>query len=195
MGFRRLLLLLPQAGEAGGRAQFPGFGFLAARNVESLVETRFGFRLIVWRVLQEKFAFEPVQLRPIEPLLGSLDKSQRLSHRCKSFLGSATLPRGLGQQGEKLRPQELSTRSPVACHSLAELAETFHFVRLLGQRPSPKNSSLCQPERKALLGRQNNGGLGPVQACLPLTAHLMEPGSPAEGICQTKRVRQFLGEC
>jgi hypothetical protein len=42
-----LILLLPQARQARGGAQFPGFGLLLAGNVEGLVEAGFGFRGIV----------------------------------------------------------------------------------------------------------------------------------------------------
>ncbi len=42
-GFRCLALLLPQAGQARRRAQFPGFGFLLARNIKGFLKALFRF--------------------------------------------------------------------------------------------------------------------------------------------------------
>ena len=75
MGFDDLALRLPQPSQAYVRAQFPGSGLLFAGNIETLVETGFRFGLIVWRQLQEKLAFEPIQFGLIVPLFNSLDKS------------------------------------------------------------------------------------------------------------------------
>src|SRR5215831_9078539 len=42
VGFGALALALPQASQAGGGAQLPGFGLLAAGNGESVLEADFG---------------------------------------------------------------------------------------------------------------------------------------------------------
>jgi hypothetical protein len=41
MGLLPLALLLPQVGQAHGGAQFPGFGLLAAGNIQSLQKAGF----------------------------------------------------------------------------------------------------------------------------------------------------------
>jgi hypothetical protein len=48
-----LSLALPQFGEAGGGAEFPGFGLLGAGNSKSLLEAGFGFSVIVFGQSQQ----------------------------------------------------------------------------------------------------------------------------------------------
>src|SRR6266508_2647021 len=62
MGIGALALLLPQASEARGGAQLPGFGLLATGNGEGLLEA--GFRLgRIWDILaQQQLALEPICL-------------------------------------------------------------------------------------------------------------------------------------
>ena len=43
VGVLTLVLALPQAGQAGGSAEFPGFGVLVLGDCEGLVEAGFGF--------------------------------------------------------------------------------------------------------------------------------------------------------
>ena len=47
MRFLAFPLLLPQASQAGGGAEFPGFGVLALGYGNGFMETGFGFGLVV----------------------------------------------------------------------------------------------------------------------------------------------------
>jgi hypothetical protein len=53
VGFLSLALLLPQAAQAHGHAQLPGFGLLAARNHKGLLEASFRLGCIWEGLLQE----------------------------------------------------------------------------------------------------------------------------------------------
>ena len=62
MGFLALPLLLPESGEAGGSAEFPGFCLLALGYCHSLGKTGFCFSLRVRKERQQQLPFEPMQL-------------------------------------------------------------------------------------------------------------------------------------
>jgi hypothetical protein len=47
MGFLALPLALPQASQARGGTEFPGFRLLGASDVEGVLETGFGFSMII----------------------------------------------------------------------------------------------------------------------------------------------------
>ena len=72
--FARLLhlaLVTPEASEAHGGAQFPGFGLLLAGHCESTLEVRFCFRGIPLRRFQREFTANPLKLNSVPPFLGS----------------------------------------------------------------------------------------------------------------------------
>src|SRR5712692_5001953 len=60
--FDPLAVLLPQATQAHGRAQLPGFGLLAAGNGQGLQETGFGLGRIRDGLPQQEFTPEPIRL-------------------------------------------------------------------------------------------------------------------------------------
>ncbi len=61
VGFLALVLGLPQAGQAGGGAQFPGFGLLVTGDVDGLLEASFDFSVLVWWVRQEELLFKVLE--------------------------------------------------------------------------------------------------------------------------------------
>jgi hypothetical protein len=63
MRFVPLALLLPQAAQAHGRPQLPGFGLLAAGDGQGLLEAGFGLGRIRGGLVQQEFALEPIRLR------------------------------------------------------------------------------------------------------------------------------------
>jgi len=96
MGFCLLALALPQPGQARGGAELPGFGVLLAGNVDDLMKAGFRFFFDL-RLLQNQLPFQPIRLRLIEPLLGALDKCQRLGHRPEPILHLLVFPLCLGE--------------------------------------------------------------------------------------------------
>ena len=83
-----------------------------------------------------------------------------------------------------MRPIDLCPHSLQGSQCIAELADAFLSVFLLGQYPTPQDSSQRQEERKSLLGRQRYGGLSPLLRCVPLPATVMEPGSGPSSIAE-----------
>ena len=71
MGFYALALVLPQAGEAGGGAQFEKLCALSVRNGHRLMITLLGGGSIARGVQQ--IASQPVQLGLVTPLIRSFD--------------------------------------------------------------------------------------------------------------------------
>src|SRR4026209_917382 len=63
MGLGALPRALPQAAQAGGGAQLPGFRLLAAGNSQGLMETGFRLRLVRYGLLQQQDALEAICLR------------------------------------------------------------------------------------------------------------------------------------
>src|SRR4029453_11314 len=85
VGLDPLALLLPQATEAHGRAQFPRFRLLLTRDGEGLLEAGFRVRWRLGRPRQQQRAGEPMQLRLYETLPDGLDERQRLRQRAQSL--------------------------------------------------------------------------------------------------------------
>jgi hypothetical protein len=78
-------LALPQASKARGGAEFPGFRTLVLGYRHGLLETGFGFTLVVCRQLQEECALEAMELCVVEMLSSIIDGSQRFDQDGKSF--------------------------------------------------------------------------------------------------------------
>src|SRR5262245_45416867 len=160
MVFLAFALLLPQAAQAHGGAQLPGFGLLATGHGEGLLETP--FRLFydcrLWTVdfgLERKLALQPIQLRLILTFLSFVYCFQRLGHYVQPFSSLAPLPIRLSQQGKHIRPSELCSRGPMDGEALTHLGNPL-FLSLLSQRPAPKDGPPGSHERKPLLGRKAN---------------------------------------
>jgi hypothetical protein len=66
-------LVLPQASEARHGAQFPGFRTLALGYRYGVLETGFGFTLVVCRELQEEYTLEAVEFCFVVSLSSILD--------------------------------------------------------------------------------------------------------------------------
>ncbi len=72
-----LPLALPQQGQAGGGAQFPGFGSLLLRRRDGLL--KIGFRVLgVLRPASGQRAFDPIQPGLTLPLLRRVHSRQRV---------------------------------------------------------------------------------------------------------------------
>ena len=78
-------LVLPQASEARRSAQFPGFRPLALGYRHGVLETGFGFPLVVCRELQEEFALEAVEFCFVEMLSSIIDGPQRFGQDGETF--------------------------------------------------------------------------------------------------------------
>lgn len=52
------ILTLPQAGQTGGSAQFPGFGLLLASDIRGLMEIDFNLVLVRGNAQQQQFPCE-----------------------------------------------------------------------------------------------------------------------------------------
>ncbi len=77
---------------------------------------------------------------------------------------------------------------------MAYLGDSLLAASLLGQRPAPKDGSPSQPERKPLLGRERDDGLGACLGQLRLPPKLMELGGKHQGVRQAMGVRHLLGQ-
>ena len=82
VGLGALALLLPQAGQAGGGAQLPGFGLLAAGNGEGLLEAGFGLGSsgMAWRSSNSpwsRYASASMSPRPLSSHATSASASRR----------------------------------------------------------------------------------------------------------------------
>src|SRR5215472_3491514 len=80
VSFGALALLLPQATETRGGAQFPGFRTLVLGDRHGVLEASFSFTLVVCRQLQEEFASEAMELCVVPMLASILGGSQRFGH-------------------------------------------------------------------------------------------------------------------
>jgi hypothetical protein len=79
MYFGTLALLLPEAGQTGGRAQLQGFGLLAAGDVQGLAQTGLGLRLVRDGLAQLE-AF-----RSANSTVACLRSPSRLRRACRTF--------------------------------------------------------------------------------------------------------------
>jgi len=105
--FGLLTLLLPQARQAGGGAQLPEFGLLAAGDVQGLLETGLCLRLLPGRACQREISLQPRQLCLIEPPLGVVDGCPCLSQDAEPLVGLPRFAIHLGQQDKLIRPVQL----------------------------------------------------------------------------------------
>ena len=91
-------LLLPQAAQARGGPQLPGFGLLAAGNGQGLLEAGFGLGCIRDGLAQEELALEPIRLREHVALPVCLERRQGLGQQAQPLRDMAGMPRRLGEQ-------------------------------------------------------------------------------------------------
>jgi hypothetical protein len=77
VGLGALTLLLPQATQAHGGAQLPGFGLLAAGNGQGLLEAGFGFQVMGRGAREQQLPLQPIDLRLIDTVFGLLHEFQR----------------------------------------------------------------------------------------------------------------------
>ena len=91
-----LALLLPQAAQAHGGAQLPGFGLLATGYGEGLLEAGFGLGRLRTGLAQEEFALQPIRFRQQVTPPACLQHRQSLGQQAQPLLHLANMPRGLG---------------------------------------------------------------------------------------------------
>jgi hypothetical protein len=110
-----LALLLPEAGEADGGAEFPRFGLLLLRELNGCEETGCGVRLGLGsgnrergtangELAERQLAFQPIHFRLVPMLPSFAYYLQRLGQYDKSFLCLSHFPIRLGQHGQSIRP-------------------------------------------------------------------------------------------
>ncbi len=91
---------LPQASQAGGSAEFPGFGVLVAGDSEGPVEAGFRLTVIAGSKRPQQLPFESVQLRLVETLPRLIRQREGLGEHRKPRDGLACLPIGVGEEGK-----------------------------------------------------------------------------------------------
>src|SRR5215813_7818275 len=89
----------------------------------------------------------------------------------------------------KFHPRGLHGGQP-----LLDLCNAFLSVSLRRERPPPSHRAHLSPERKPLLGREDDRCLCSCLGCRPFSAELMEAGSTAQGIHQAIGMLLLLGQ-
>ncbi|MCY1266952.1 hypothetical protein D9M70_153780 [compost metagenome] len=146
------------------------------------------------RAMEKQFRLEPMQLRFEETFPRVADRGQRVSQHVQSRLRLAGVLVGLGQQGKEIRPPQLGARGLVGGQTLAYLGNAVLTAPLLGQRPTSQDGSPCKPERKSLLGRERDGGVGALPGQLCLMPQLMQFGGKGQAECEAERMRKPAGQ-
>src|SRR5262249_43751644 len=93
-----------------------------------------------------------------------------------------------------MRPLYLCPFGPPGGHALAYLRNSLLCLSLLGQHPTPVESSPRHPLFKSPFNRECNGCLCPLLGQLLLPAELMKPGGKVQRSSQAEGVRELLGQ-
>ena len=95
VGFLALALGLPQAGQASGCSQLPGFRLLAAGNGQGLLETGFYLHHIRRCLAQEECTLEPIRLGQQVALPAGFQYRQGFGQQTQPLLDLANMPYSL----------------------------------------------------------------------------------------------------
>src|SRR5215831_18791749 len=126
------------------------------------------------------------------PFSSFVYKGQRFRERCESCLWLSHASICLGEQCQKIRSPFLCSCGTPGGQALVELLNPFLRLSLLRQRPAVQESTVCHPGRKSLFLRQADGGFRSLLGRTHLTTELMEKGSKAQDITQTRGVDHVL---
>ena len=159
MGFLALALLLPQASQAHGGAQFQRLRLLAAGDVQGPLQPGFRLRLRRPRLPQEQDAPEAIDFRFPPAFLMLLHQGVGLGQRLEAVFRVAQVGRDVRQHGAKVWDEQRCPGGPLGGDPLAHLGHPLLALALHGQRPPTQARSHGRPEWKALLGRERDGGL------------------------------------
>ena len=122
---------------------------------------------------KQELAFDPMQLRLVEPFLGPVDKRQRLGHGRQPFLDLPVFPIRFGQQG-----QEKTTVSPLPRWLASPLAPSVSdqsrpvAVPVLRHGPSAMDRAERQPRRESVLGREGDRCFSLLLCLVPFPASI-----------------------
>src|SRR2546427_3772148 len=114
------------------------------------MEAGFCVSLIVRRVLQEQFAFEPMQLWCVVTFSSGVHECQRFRERRQSCRWLCYDSTCLGEKRQKMRSLYLCSRGTKGSQALAELLDPFLSLSLVCQRPAVQDRTDCHPLRKSL---------------------------------------------
>jgi hypothetical protein len=191
--FGTLALLLSEAGQTGGLAQLQGFGLLAAGDVQGLVQTGLGLRLVRDGLAQQQLPLEPVHLRCIFMLPGVVHVHHRLGQQAQALLGLSCLPICLRQQDKLMRYCHPCSHGPPRCQGLTYLCCPLLGPPLRRQGPTPEHRPSGQPLRKPLSARERHGDLGPLLGRVGLPAVAMDVGNIELDGRRARGMGQLLG--
>src|SRR5262249_36208973 len=184
-GFGALALVAPEAGKAGGGAQFVRPRPLMLRYAKRLFECVLA--LLTFVLAQERDALQAVELRIPRALAGGFLRLQPFLHRGQR--GPMLVPKRerLSQEGEAGRPS-------IPHHTPKPLAQTdYGFVDrpLCEESPSAEKPRLQDP-REALFSNQGLGRDNRLQGRIRLAAIEVKHRHVKQGQFQAERVRDAL---
>src|SRR5262245_8325980 len=156
------------------------------------METRFRLSLIARRLLQQEFTLQAIYLCFIMSFSSFVYKGQRFRERCESCLWLSHASICLGEQRQKIRSPFLCSCGTPGCQALVELLNPFLRLSLLRQRPAVQERTGCHPGWKSLFRGETDSGFRSLLGRTHLPTELMEKGSKAQDITQTRWVDHGL---
>src|SRR4030095_10911388 len=172
--------------------EFTGFSTLFLGDCHGVLETGFGFTLVVRRQVKEEFAPEAVEFCFVEMLSSILDGVQRFIEHIETCIETSCGSMGFGEERQKMGASYRCSCGTQGAQTLLDLYDAFLRLPLLRQCPATENGTERHPEGESLFLRHGQGGVRAFLGSTYLTAEYMEEASTDEGRTETVGVCQVL---